>query len=67
MKQLSKYINESNYDSSDLENLKKQLLKLKKNDKVDCLWGVREKFTDSSGKDRMVDSACSIIKGSDKK
>ena len=67
MKQLSKYINESNYDSSDLENLKKQLLKLKKNDTLYCLWGVREKFTDSSGKDRMVDSACSIIKVSDEK
>lgn len=38
MKQLSKYINESNYDSSDLENLKKQLLKLKKNDTLYCLW-----------------------------
>lgn len=67
MKQLLKYINESKYNSSNLEDLKKQLLKLQKDDKLYCLWGVRQKATDASGKDRMVDSACSIIKVSDKK
>lgn len=67
MKSLNNYINESEYRSSNLEDLKKQLLKLNKNDKLYCLWGVREKITDASGKDRMVDSACSIIKVSDKK
>lgn len=62
MKQLQQYINESNYDSSNLEDLKKQLLKMKKGDRIRALWGVRQKATDASGKDRMVDHALSIDK-----
>lgn len=62
MKQLSKYINESNYDSSDLENLKKQLLKMNAGDRIHAVWGVRELYTDATQKDRMVDYAVSIDK-----
>ena len=62
MKQLSKYINESNYDSSDLENLKKQLLKMNAGDRIHAVWGVRELYTDATQKDRMVDYAISIDK-----
>ena len=62
MKQLSKYINESNYDSSDLENLKKQLLKMNAGDRIHAVWGVRELYADATQKDRMVDYAISIDK-----
>ena len=62
MKQLSKYINESNYDSSDLENLKKQLLKMNAGDRIHAVWGVRELYTDATQKDRMVDYVVSIDK-----
>ena len=62
MKQLSKYINESNYDSSDLENLKKQLLKMNAGDRIHAVWGVRELYTNATQKDRMVDYAISIDK-----
>ena len=62
MKSLNNYINESNYDSSDLENLKKQLLKMNDGDRIHAVWGVREKWTDATRKDRMVDYAISIDK-----
>ena len=62
MKSLNNYINESNYDSSNLEDLKKQLLKMNKGDRIHALWGVREKWTDVTQKDRMVDYAMSIDK-----
>lgn len=67
MKQLSKYINESEYKSFNLKELKEKLPKMKKNDKIYCLWGVSQKITDATGKDRMVNDALSIIKVSDKK
>jgi len=62
MKSLNNYINESNYESSDLENLKKQLLKMNDGDRIHAVWGVREKWTDATRKDRMVDYAISIDK-----
>ena len=62
MKQLSKYINESNYDSSDVENLKKQLLKMHTGDRIHAVWGVRELYADATQKDRMVDYVVSIDK-----
>ena len=62
MKQLSKYINESEYNSSNLEDLKKQLLKMKEGDRIHAVWGVREKWTDATRKDRMVDYCISIDK-----
>ena len=62
MKSLNNYITESNYDSLDLENLKKQLLKMNAGDRVHAVWGVREKYTDATRKDRMVDYTISIDK-----
>ena len=62
MKSINNYINESNYDSSDLENLKKQLLKMNDGDRIHAVWGVRELWTDATRKDRMVDYAISIDK-----
>lgn len=62
MKSINNYINESNYDSSDLENLKKQLLKMNAGDRIHAVWGVRELWTDATRKDRMVDYAFSIDK-----
>lgn len=62
MKDINEYINESNYKSSNLEDLKKQLLKMDSGDRINFLWGVREKATDASRKDRMVDYAMSIGK-----
>lgn len=62
MKSISNYIIEANYDSSNLEELKKQLLKMNSGDRVHAVWGVREKFTDATQKDRMVDYAISIDK-----
>lgn len=56
------YLNESFYDSSDLEYLKKKLLKMYAGDRVHAVWGVREKGTDATRKDRMVDDAISIDK-----
>lgn len=67
MKNLNNYILESNYDSSNLEDLKKQLLKMNKGDRIHALWGVREKWTDATRKDRMVDYCMSIDKEGDKK
>ncbi len=68
MRSLNDYlVNEAQYKSSDLEDLKKKLLNLGKDDKIECLWGVRQRATDATGKDRIVDNACSIIKVSDKK
>ena len=67
MKNISEYILESNYDSSNLEDLKKQLLKMNKGDRIHALWGVREKWTDATRKDRMVDYALSIDKETNKK
>ena len=67
MKSLNNYISESFYDSSDLENLKKQLLKMDKGDRIHALWGVREKWTDATQKDRIVDYAISIDKEKDDK
>ena len=67
MKNLNNYILESNYDSSNLEDLKKQLLKMDKGDRIHALWGVREKWTDATRKDRMVDYCMSIDKEGDKK
>ena len=67
MKSISNYIIEANYDSSDLENLKKQLLKMNSGDRVHAVWGVREKYTDATRKDRMVDYAISIDKEKDDK
>lgn len=62
MKQISKYINESEYNSSNLEDLKKQLLKMGAGDRIHAVWGVHEKWTDATQKDRMVDYAISIDK-----
>lgn len=62
MKTLNNYITESEYKSSNLEDLKKQLLKMSKGDRIQFLWGVRQLATDASGKDRMVDWAMSIDK-----
>lgn len=62
MKTLNVYINESTYDSANLEDLKKQLLKMNEGDRIHNLWGVREKYTDATRKDRMVDYAMSIDK-----
>lgn len=62
MKQISKYINESEYNSSNLEDLKKQLLKMHDGDRIHAVWGVREKWTDATRKDRMVDYCISIDK-----
>ena len=68
MKQLQQYINESSeFNSSNLEDLKKQLLKMDKGDRIHALWGVREKWTDATRKDRMVDYCMSIDKEGDKK
>ena len=67
MKNLNNYILESNYDSSNLEDLKKQLLKMDKGDRIHALWGVREKWTDVSQKDRMIDYCMSIDKADEKK
>ena len=62
MKSLNNYINESNYDSYDLDNLKKKLLKMNAGDRIHAVWGVREKFTDATREDRTVDYAVSIDK-----
>lgn len=62
MKTLNTYINESTYDSANLEDLKKQLLKMNEGDRIHNLWGVREKYTDATRKDRIVDYAMSIDK-----
>ena len=62
MKPISQYIIESDYDSSNLEELKKQLLKMNSGDRVHAIWGVREKWTDATRKDRMVDYVASIDK-----
>ena len=62
MKTLNNYITESNYDSSNLEELKKKLLKMNSGDRVHAVWGVREKYTDATQKDRMVDYVISIDK-----
>lgn len=62
MKSLNNYINESNYDSSDLENLKKQLLKMNVGDRIHAVWGVSQKATDATQKDRYVTHAMSIDK-----
>ena len=62
MKTLNNYITESNYDSSNLEELKKKLLKMNFGDRVHAVWGVREKYTDATQKDRMVDYVISIDK-----
>lgn len=62
MKTLNSYITESNYDSSNLEELKKKLLKMNSGDRVHAVWGVREKYTDATQKDRMVDYVISIDK-----
>ena len=62
MKTLNNYITESNYDSSNLEELKKKLLKMNPGDRVHAVWGVREKYTDATQKDRMVDYVISIDK-----
>jgi len=67
MKSLNEYINESEYDSSNLEDIKKQLLKMDKGDRIHALWGVREKLTDVTQKDRMVDYVISIDKEKDDK
>ena len=55
MKQITQYINESERNSSNLEDLKKQLLKMDAGDRIHAVWGVREKWTDATRKDRMVD------------
>ena len=62
MKSIVQYINESEYNSSNLEDLKKQLLKMHDGDRIHAVWGVREKWTDATRKDRMVDYAISIDK-----
>ena len=62
MKTLNNYITESNYDSSNLEELKKKLLKMNFGDRVHAVWGVREKYTDATQKDRIVDYVISIDK-----
>lgn len=62
MKTLNNYITESTYDSSNLEELKKKLLKMNSGDRVHAVWGVREKYTDATQKDRMVDYVISIDK-----
>lgn len=62
MKILNNYITESNYDSSNLEELKNKLLKMNSGDRVHAVWGVREKYTDVTQKDRMVDYVISIDK-----
>ena len=62
MKTLNNYITEANYDSSNLEELKKKLLKMNSGDRVHAVWGVREKYTDVTQKDRMVDYVISIDK-----
>lgn len=63
MKTLNNYITESNYRSSNLEDLKKQLLKMNNGDRINFLWAVTEKATDATGKDRMVEYVMSIDKG----
>ena len=62
MKTLNNYITESNYDSSNLEELKNKLLKMNFGDRVHAVWGVREKYTDVTQKDRIVDYVISIDK-----
>lgn len=62
MKTLNNYITESNYDSSNLEELKNKLLKMNSGDRVHAVWGVREKYTDVTQKDRIVDYVISIDK-----
>jgi hypothetical protein len=62
MKSLNNYITESNYKSSNLEDLKKQLLKMGNGDRINFLWAVCEKATDATGKDRKVDYVMSIDK-----
>lgn len=62
MKSIYQYINESNYNSSSLKDLKKKLLNMTAGDRIYALWGVREKWTDATRKDRMVDHAISIDK-----
>lgn len=62
MKTLNNYITESTYDSSNLEELKKKLLKMNSGDRLHAVWGVREKYTDATQKDRMVDYVISIDK-----
>lgn len=68
MKDLKEYIiNEAELFASNVNDIKKQLLKMNKGDRLRVLWGVRHKITDATGKDRMVDYAASIDKVSDDK
>lgn len=62
MKSLNNYINEANYKSSNLEDLKKKLLNMGNNDRINFLWGVSQKATDATQKDRYVTYAMSIDK-----
>ncbi len=62
MKTINQYITESNYKSSNLEDLKKQLLKMHNGDRINFLWGVSQKATDATQKDRYVTYAMSIDK-----
>lgn len=62
MKSLNNYINESFYDSSNLEDLKKQLLKMNAGDRIHAVWGVRKEYTNGTQKDRTVDYIVSIDK-----
>ena len=62
MKDIKEFITEANYKSSNLEDLKKKLLNMDNNDRIHFLWGVSQKATDATQKDRYVTYAMSIDK-----
>lgn len=55
------------YLTKDIDELKNRLSWLKKNERIECVHGVRYLSCDPSSKDRTVDTACYIYKVSDKK
>ena len=63
MKSLNNYINESFYDSSNLEDLKKQLLKMNAGDRIHAVWGVRKEYTNGTQKEKAPEQGLSLQTG----
>ena len=50
------------FNSLNLQDLKNKLHEMNKGDRIHALWGIREKYTDPTREDRMVDYALSVDK-----
>jgi hypothetical protein len=67
MKSINEYITEARLGSANLSDLKDKLKKMSKGDRIDFLYGIRQKATDATGLDRIVSSVMSIDKIGDDK